>query len=82
MMAGGGSGREALPARLIVELTAKVKAHGMELQGDGGLITQFSTRILVGALDEGLTGEWAMRLATGPGGAAGTPVMGPPSSGY
>jgi transposase-like protein len=54
---GDGAGRAAVPAELIDELMAKVKTNGIELLGDGGLITQFSKRILERALDEELTEE-------------------------
>src|ERR1700761_5021661 len=54
---GSGPGREALPPELIDELVAKVKAEGIELLGDGGLIAEFSKRILERALDEELTDE-------------------------
>lgn len=52
-----GPGREALPPELIDELMAKVKADGIQLLGDGGLIAEFSKRILERALDEELTDE-------------------------
>lgn len=54
---GGGSGREALPPELIDELMAKVKSEGIQLLGDGGLIAEFSKRILERALDEEFTDE-------------------------
>jgi transposase-like protein len=54
---GDGAGRAAVPAELIDELMAKVKTNGIELLGDGGLIAQFSKRILERALDEELTEE-------------------------
>jgi transposase-like protein len=54
---GAGSGRDALPDELIDELMAKVKTDGIELLGEGGLIAQFSKRILERALDEELTDE-------------------------
>jgi putative transposase len=54
---GEGSGRDAVPDELIDELMAKVKAEGIELLGDGGLIAEFSKRILERALDEELTEE-------------------------
>ena len=43
---GRGPGREALPPELIDELMAKVKSDGLQLLGDGGLIAEFSKRIL------------------------------------
>lgn len=52
---GAGPGRDAVPDELIDELMAKVKSDGIELLGDGGLIAQFSKRILERALDEELT---------------------------
>lgn len=52
-----GSGRGALTPELIDELMAKVKADGIQLLGDGGLIAEFSKRILERALDEELTDE-------------------------
>jgi transposase-like protein len=54
---GDGSGRDAVPDELVDELMAKVRAEGIELLGDGGLIAQFSKRILERALDEELTDE-------------------------
>lgn len=54
---GDGSGWEALPAELIDELLAKVKTSGVQLLGEGGLIAEFSKRILERALDEELTDE-------------------------
>lgn len=54
---GSGLGREAVPPELIEELMAKVKAEGIQLLGDGGLIAEFSKRILERALDEELTEE-------------------------
>jgi transposase-like protein len=54
---GDGAGRDAVPDELVDELMAKVKAEGIELLGDGGLIAQFSKRILERALDEELTDE-------------------------
>jgi putative transposase len=54
---GSGQGREALPPELIDELMAKVKSDGIQLLGDGGLIAEFSKRILERALDEELTDE-------------------------
>ena len=54
---GSGPGREALPPELIDELMAKVKTDGIQLLGDGGLIAEFSKRILERALDEELTDE-------------------------
>jgi putative transposase len=54
---GSGPGREAVPPELIDELMAKVKAEGIQLLGDGGLIAEFSKRILERALDEELTDE-------------------------
>jgi len=54
---GSGSGREALPPELIDELMARVKTDGIQLLGDGGLIAEFSKRILERALDEELTDE-------------------------
>jgi putative transposase len=54
---GAGSGRDAVSEELIDELMAKVKTDGLELLGDGGLIAQFSKRILERALDEELTDE-------------------------
>jgi putative transposase len=46
-----------LPPELIDELMSKVKADGIQLLGDGGLIAEFSKRILERALDEELTDE-------------------------
>ena len=54
---GSGPGRDALPPELIDELMAKVKSDGVQLLGDGGLIAEFSKRILERALDEELTDE-------------------------
>jgi putative transposase len=54
---GSGPGREALPPELIDELMAKVRTDGIQLLGDGGLIAEFSKRILERALDEELTDE-------------------------
>jgi putative transposase len=54
---GPSPGREALPSGLIDELMAKVKSDGIQLLGDGGLIAEFSKRILERALDEELTDE-------------------------
>src|SRR5271154_3085058 len=54
---GPGLGRDALPPELIDELMAKVRSDGIQLLGDGGLIAQFSKRILERALDEELTDE-------------------------
>lgn len=54
---GSGLGREALPPELIDELMAKVRSDGIQLLGDGGLIAEFSKRILERALDEELTDE-------------------------
>jgi putative transposase len=54
---GSGPGRDAVPPELIDELMAKVKADGIQLLGDGGLIAEFSKRILERALDEELTDE-------------------------
>jgi putative transposase len=54
---GAGLGRDAVPDDVIDELMAKVKSDGLELLGDGGLIAQFSKRILERALDEELTDE-------------------------
>jgi transposase-like protein len=54
---GGDGGREALPPELIDELMAKVRSDGLQLLGDGGLIAEFSKRILERALDEELTDE-------------------------
>jgi putative transposase len=54
---GSGPGREALPPELIDELMAKVRSDGIQLLGDGGLIAEFSKRILERALDEELTDE-------------------------
>jgi putative transposase len=54
---GSGRGRDALPPELIDELMSKVKADGIQLLGDGGLIAEFSKRILERALDEELTDE-------------------------
>lgn len=54
---GDGSGRGVVPDELVDELMSKVKAEGLELLGDGGLIAQFSKRILERALDEELTEE-------------------------
>jgi len=54
---GPGPGRDALPPELIDELMAKVRSDGIELLGDGGLIAEFSKRILERALDEELTDE-------------------------
>jgi transposase-like protein len=46
-----------LPPELIDELMAKVRTDGIQLLGDGGLIAEFSKRILERALDEELTDE-------------------------
>jgi transposase-like protein len=46
-----------LPPELIDELMAKVRSDGIQLLGDGGLIAEFSKRILERALDEELTDE-------------------------
>jgi putative transposase len=54
---GSGPGRDALPPELIDELMAKVRTDGIQLLGDGGLIAEFSKRILERALDEELTDE-------------------------
>lgn len=54
---GSGAGRDAVPPELIDELMAKVKTEGIQLLGDGGLIAEFSKRILERALDEELTDE-------------------------
>jgi transposase-like protein len=54
---GPGPGRDALPPELIDELMAKVRSDGIQLLGDGGLIAEFSKRILERALDEELTDE-------------------------
>src|SRR5579883_548634 len=54
---GSGPGGEAFPPELIDELMAKVKTDGVQLLGDGGLIAEFSKRILERALDEELTDE-------------------------
>jgi putative transposase len=54
---GPGPGRDALPPELIDELMAKVRSDGIRLLGDGGLIAEFSKRILERALDEELTDE-------------------------
>ena len=51
-----------LPDELIDELMAKVKTEGIELLGEGGLIAQFSKRILERALDEELTDELGYEL--------------------
>ena len=52
-----GPGRDALPPELIDELMAKVKSDGIQLLGEGGLIAEFSKRVLERALDEELTDE-------------------------
>ena len=54
---GSGPSRDAVPPELIDELMAKVRTDGIQLLGDGGLIAEFSKRILERALDEELTDE-------------------------
>lgn len=54
---GSGRGREAVPPELIDELMAKVRTEGIQLLGDGGLIAEFSKRVLERALNEELTDE-------------------------
>jgi putative transposase len=46
---------EVLPRELLDELMAKVKSDGVELLGDGGLLSELTKRILERALDEELT---------------------------
>jgi putative transposase len=54
---GAGRGGEPVSDELIDELMSKVKTDGIELLGDGGLIAQFSKRVLERALDGELTDE-------------------------
>jgi hypothetical protein len=48
---------EALPPELLDELMAKVKTDGVELLGDGGLLSELTKKILERALGEELTGH-------------------------
>jgi putative transposase len=54
---GGRAGRDAIPDGLVDELMAKARSEGFALLGDGGLVAEFSKRILERALDEELTAE-------------------------
>jgi transposase-like protein len=47
--------RAAVPPDLIEELMGKVRSEGLDLLGEGGVIAQFTKRILERALDEELT---------------------------
>ena len=71
---GSARGRETVPPELIDELMAKVKAEGIQLLGDGGLIAEFSKRILERALDEELTDELGYERGDPAGRAAATPA--------
>jgi putative transposase len=46
---------EVLPGEFLDELMAKVRADGVELLGDGGLLSELTKKILERALDEELT---------------------------
>jgi putative transposase len=52
---GSGSSGDLVPAELVDELMARVRTEGIELLGDGGLIAEFSKRVLERALAEELT---------------------------
>jgi putative transposase len=50
-------GGETIPAELVDQLMAKVHADGLELLGEGGVLTELTKRLLERALDEELTVE-------------------------
>lgn len=52
---GDGDGGRGVPPGLIDELMAKVRSEGLELLGDGGVISELTKNILERALDEELT---------------------------
>lgn len=52
-----GSGREVFPPELIDLLMDRVKTDGIQMLGEGGLISELSKRIFERALDEELTEE-------------------------
>ena len=52
--AGGG---ETIPAELVDQLMAKVHTDGLDLLGEGGVLTELTKRLLERALDEELTFE-------------------------
>lgn len=54
---GDGLSREVFPPELIDLLMDRVKTDGIQLLGDGGLISELSKRIFERALDEELTEE-------------------------
>ena len=49
------SGSLMIPARLVDELMGRVRADGVELLGDGGLIAELTKRLIERATDEELT---------------------------
>ncbi|HET9689588.1 MAG TPA: transposase [Acidimicrobiales bacterium] len=51
----GDAGRVALPEDVIEGLLAQVRADGVELLGEGGVINELTKRLLERALDEELT---------------------------
>ncbi len=51
-----GSG-EVFSPDVLDGLMAKVRSEGLELQGEGGVITELTKRLLERALDEELTGH-------------------------